>query len=75
MFLLVGVLVLVMLVFYIKSINTQLEELQTLLKRIEVLQYDAVETGAWMQEEVDYVSSIGVVNVGKPIQRTSLRIL
>lgn len=75
MFHLVRVLVLVMLVFYIKSINSQLEELQTLLKRIEVLQYGAVETSSWVQEEVDYVSSIGVVNVEKPIQRTSSQIL
>lgn len=75
MFLLVRVLILVMLVSYIKSINSRLEELQTLLKRIEVMQYDAVETSAWVQEEVDYVSSIGVVNVEKPAQRTSSQIL
>ena len=72
---LVRVLVLVMLVFDIKSINAQLAELQTLLKRIEVLKYGTVETSVWVQEDVDYVSSIGVVNVGKPIQRTSSQIL
>ncbi len=75
MFLFVRVLVLVMLVFCLKSINTQLEELQTLLKRIEVLQYGTVESDVLVQEEVDYVSSIGVVNVGKPVQRTSSQIL
>lgn len=74
-FLFVRVLVLVMLVLCLKSINTQLEELQTLLKRIEVLQYGIVESEVLVEEEVDYVSSIGVVNVEKPIQRTSSQIL
>jgi len=58
MFLFVRVLVLVMLVFCLISINTQLEELQTLLKRIEVLQYGSVESDVLVEEEVDYVSNI-----------------
>ncbi len=75
MFLFARVLVLVMLVFCLKSINTQLEEMQTMLKRIEAMQYGTVESDAQVQEEADYISSIGVVNVKKPIQRTSSQIL
>ncbi len=61
--------------FNIRELRTQLEEMKTMLKRIEVLQYGAVESDARVQEEVDYVSSIGVVNVGKPIQRTNSQVL
>lgn len=49
--------------------------MQNTLKRIEVLQYGTVVYNGNVYEETDYVSSIGVVNVGKPVQRTSSQIL
>lgn len=64
------IILLAMLVSGIRNIKTELEEMQTMLKRIEVLQYENVETTVQMEEEVDYVSSIDIIDVEKPIQRT-----
>ena len=60
------------LVFHIRDIKAELEEMRTALKRIEVLQYGRIETSvkAGPQEETDYVSSIAIMNVEKPVQRT-----
>ena len=60
------------LVFHIRDIKAELEEIRTALKRIEVLQYGRIETlvKAGPQEETDYVSSIAIMNVEKPVQRT-----
>lgn len=66
---------LVMIASHIRNIYSQLADMQNTLKRIELLQYNPVESGVLVQEEVDYVSSIGVVNVEKPILRTSSQIL
>ncbi len=66
---------LVMIASYVRNIYSQLADMQNTLKRIELLQYSPVESEVLVQEEVDYVSSIGVVNVGKPVQRTSSQIL
>lgn len=68
-------MIFIMFLFNIKKIQTQLEEVQILLKRIEVLQYGTDVYNGSDFEEIDYVSSVGVVNVGKPVQRTSSQIL
>lgn len=66
------VAVIVVLVFHIRDIKAELEEMRTALKRIEVLEYGRIETSvkANPQEETDYVSSIATMNVEKPVQRT-----
>ena len=66
---------LVMIASHIKSIYVQLTDMQNTLKRIEVLQYETDVYNGSGYEEVDYVSSIGIVNVEKPVQRTSSQIL
>ncbi|MCM1325395.1 MAG: C39 family peptidase [Bacteroidales bacterium] len=67
----------IILVFYIRTIKAELEEMRTALKRIEVLEYGRIEasTGSILQSETDYVSSIGTVDVGKPIQRSRAEII
>lgn len=66
------VAVIAVLVFHIRDIKAELEEMRTALKRIEVLEYGRIETSvkAAPQEETDYVSSIAIMNVEKPVQRT-----
>ena len=70
--LLATVAAIAILVFHIRDIKAELEEMRTALKRIEVLQYGRIETSvkAGPQEETDYVSSIAIMNVEKPVQRT-----
>ncbi|WP_158552051.1 C39 family peptidase [Roseburia sp. AF42-8] len=41
-----------------------------MLKRIEVLQYGSVETTAQTEEKTDFVGSIDIIDVEKPVQRT-----
>ena len=71
-FLLAMVAVIAVLVFHIRDIKAELEEMRTMLKRIEVLEYGRIETSVKIcpQEETDYVSSIAIMNVEKPVQRT-----
>ncbi|MCM1185407.1 MAG: C39 family peptidase [Lachnoclostridium sp.] len=71
------VIAIVILMFYIRAIRTELKEMRTALKRIEVLEYGRIEasTGSILQSETDYVSSIGTVDVGKPIQRSRAEII
>lgn len=69
-FLIVPTILFAILVSCIRSIKAELEEMQTILKRIEVLQYENVETTAQMEEETDYVDGIDIIDVEKPIQRT-----
>ena len=66
------VAVIAVLVFHIRDIKVELEEMRTALKRIEVLEYGRIETSvkANPQEETDYVSCIATINVEKPVQRT-----
>ena len=70
--LLAMVAVIAVLVFHIRDIKAELEEMRTALKRIEVLEYGRIETSVktYPQEETDYVSSIAIMNVEKPVQRT-----
>ena len=70
--LLAMVAVIAVVVFHIRDIKAELEEMRTALKRIEVLEYGRIETSVktYPQEETDYVSSITIMNVEKPVQRT-----
>lgn len=76
LFLLIGVVLWVTLAFHIKDINTQIEEILSTLERIEILQHEAVVisadgTSAMKQNgESDYVGSIEIMNIEKPVQRT-----
>lgn len=75
--LLVMVVSIAVLVFHIRDIKAELEDMRTALKRIEVLQYGRIETSvkAASQEKTDYVSSIAIMNVEKPVQRTQAEII
>ena len=70
--LLAMVAVIAVVVFHIRDIKAELEEMRTALKRIEVLEYGRIETSVktYPQEETEYVSSITIMNVEKPVQRT-----
>lgn len=70
------VLVLALLVLQIRDIDRQLRQIQVVLKRIEIPQYeskyerDLSGDKAEVLPEADYVSSIGILNVERPMQRT-----
>lgn len=61
---------LVILAFRIRDIKMQVNEIQTLLYQMEMKQNTAGEIKNVSQENVDYTSSIGVISVEKPVQRT-----
>ena len=63
-------ILLVMLTSYIRNIKAELEEIQIILNRIEILQYGNAETTAQTEEETDFVGSIDIIDVEKPVQRT-----
>ena len=67
--------ILVIFVFSIRDIKAELKEIQVMLKRVEVLQYGRNETehkeeASAIEGELDYIGSIGSVDVEKPVQRT-----
>lgn len=66
----VKALVLAALLLHIRDIDVQLKQMQVVLKRIEIPQYEPDDTLEGVHQEADYVSSIGIVNVERPIQRT-----
>lgn len=70
---LIAILILIALfLFQIGEVKSQLENIQTLLKRIEVLEYgrsQSFDTNRTWGEE-DYVARVGIVNVERPAQRT-----
>lgn len=73
--LLLILLVLLILVIYLKNVRTELSKMQSMLRRIEVLQYEKAKAAAgtvWEEgtDEPDYISRIGVVSVEKPVFRT-----
>lgn len=72
LFLLTGIGILLVFLLYIREINAQLKQIQDTLKRIETMpaQYGAAQTANKLWEETDYVSSIGVAEVGQPMQRS-----
>jgi hypothetical protein len=63
-------ILLVMLTSCIRNIKAELEEIQIILNRIEILQYGNAETTAQTEEETDFVGSIDIIDVEKPVQRT-----
>lgn len=67
---LIRALILLILALHIKDIHAQLKQMQVVLKRIEDPQYELTESGLETLQEADYVSSIGIVNVERPMQRT-----
>lgn len=76
-FLFARVVVLTVIVFCIRNIYVQLEEMQMELKRIEIQKYGAIQTSTKVQmpEEMDYVSSIDAWEVGNPVERTEAEVL
>lgn len=69
---------LILIAFCIRDIKAQMREMQTTIRRIEALQNgtaDAVAETRQVKEELSYVSSIGVVNVKKPLQYTSKEVI
>lgn len=67
------VLMLTILALHIRDIDARMKQMQILLRRIELPQYEAVQTAGEAPQEADYVSSIGSIgtlNVERPIQRT-----
>lgn len=76
-FLFARVVVLTVIVFCIRNIYIQLEEMQMELKRIEIQQYGTIQTSTeeQMPEEMDYVSSIDAWEVGNPVERTEAEAL
>lgn len=70
LFSLMIVVVLIMLAFHIRDIKAQIKEMQALLYEMETKQNKTEEKEAVLQKEASYASSIDVINVEKPIQRT-----
>lgn len=68
LFLFAIVVILVIFMFFIRDVKSELIEVQSMLQKIETLQYGGIE--AVSKEEMDYISSIGTVNVEEPVQRT-----
>lgn len=69
------IVILAIFIFSIRDIKAELEEMQNMLKRIEVLQYGrkdipvTAETEKMNQTE-NYINSVGMEYVEKPVQRT-----
>lgn len=63
----------VILAFSIKKLNAQVKQIQTTIQRIENARYETSETKSEETEDsgyLDYVSTIGEVEVTKPVKRT-----
>lgn len=67
---LISAIALVMVVLQIREIDAGLTQIRIVLKRIELPQYESYKAAQDIFGEADYVNSIGIVNVGRPIQRT-----
>ena len=63
-------MVFAVLLIHIRMLDTQLKQVQVALKRIEIPQYEASQAIEEPTQEADYASSIGIVSVERPIQRT-----
>lgn len=70
LFLLFSIISFVLLTFYIKDIKIQLEEIQKVLKKIEILQYEKIVVLENCNSEGSFIESIPVIDIEKPIQRT-----
>lgn len=63
----------VILAFSVKKINVQMKQIQTMMQRIENACYEIDEKESEETEDsgyLDYVSTIGEVEVGTPVKRT-----
>lgn len=69
------VIVMFMIIFSIRNIYTRLEEIQSVLKRLDPQAYEVIQTNAETKEEENYTNSINVWEVGKPIERTEAEVL
>lgn len=69
------VIVMFMIVFSIRNIYIRLEEMQSILKRLEPQTYEMIQTDAKTEEEEDYIQSIDAWEVEKPIERTEAEVL
>lgn len=63
-------LFLTVLLLHIKILDSELKQVQVALKRIEIPQYEISQAVEETKQEADYVSSIGIVSVERPVQRT-----
>lgn len=63
-------LFLTVLLLHIRILDSELKQVQVALKRIEIPQYEASQAAEEIKQEADYVSSIGIVSVERPVQRT-----
>lgn len=63
-------LILAVLLVHIRMLDTQLKQVQVALKRMELPKYETVQNTEETHQEADYVSSIGIVSVERPVQRT-----
>lgn len=63
-------LILAVLLIHIRMLDTQLKQVQVALKRMELPKYETVQNTEETHQEADYVSSIGIVSVERPVQRT-----
>lgn len=74
---LVLVIILAMLIFYVRNLNIRLNEMQAVLKRLEPQPDRKVTSEEDIQEETeeDYVGSIEIWDVEKPLERTEAEVL
>lgn len=74
---LVLIIILAMLIFCVRNLNTRLNEMQALLKRLEPQSDRIVTSEEDIPEEAeeDYTGSIEAWDVGKPIERTEAEVL
>lgn len=73
MILLLFIISYVIIAFSIKKLNAQVKQIQTTIQRIENVRYETSETKSEETEDsgyLDYVSTIGEVEVTKPVKRT-----
>ncbi len=74
LFLMVFLTILIMLISGVRKIKAELEEMQTILRRIENSQSGNVETTVPMGDKADDADSMDII-VEKPIQRTWTEVL
>lgn len=67
---LIKVIALIVVALQMKEIDANLKQIRIVLKRIEIPQYESHKATEDAFGEADYVNSIGIVNVGRPVQRT-----
>lgn len=73
MILLLFIISYVIIAFSVKRLNAQMKQMQTMMRKIENARYESGEKESKATEDtdyLDYVSTIGEVEVGKPVKRT-----